>query len=293
MPLGKGQQNVANYPEFKGRNALITGGTKGLGLEVARLLAENGCNVFLSYRSDEESATAARNEIIKFGVRCECASIDLSEESATEKLFAKYSATFQTLDLYIHNAAATAFKPLLDLKAHHIDKTMNISVKSLIIGAQHARALMIKNDCLAHGKSIATGSDLPNASLSARSCRGSIVTISGMDTLRAVPSHGLLGAAKAALETLTKYLAHEFANDQIYVNSVNPGFFRTESTEKYLGPMFDKVAKGFARQTAFKREPELREIAEAILFLSSSRASWITGQTIYADGGFNFSLPMG
>ena len=112
-----------------------------------------------------------------------------------------------------------------------------------------------------------------------------------MDTLKAVPRHGLLGAAKSALETLTAYYAHELAGAKIRVNCVNPGFLRTDSTQKYLGPAFEATNSAFAALVPLKREPKLDEIAEVILFLASARSSWIVGQTINVDGGLDFAMP--
>jgi len=92
------------------------------------------------------------------------------------------------------------------------------------------------------------------------------------------------------LETLTAYYAHELAPRKIRVNCVNPGFFGTESTQKYLGPMFDKVQNQFIQATPLKRGASLEEIANVIHFLCSEDSKWIVGQTIHADGGFNFAL---
>jgi len=119
---------------------------------------------------------------------------------------------------------------------------------------------------------------------------GAIVTVSGMDTLRAVPLHGLLGSAKAALENLTAHAAHELAPFGIRVNGVNPGFFDSESTRKYLGPAVPYVHAAAAKQSPFRRLPQLEEIANVILFLASSRSSWICGQTLKVDGGADFSV---
>lgn len=252
--------------EFFGKTALITGGTKGLGLSLALLLAKRGCDLFLSYRSDDEAARAAAREMRAIGVRCELLCADLAEEGAMDALFGALTKHTDRLDYYVHNAAATAFKDLLEIKSHHIDKTMNITVKGFILGAQHAAKLMKSG--------------------------GAIVTVSGMDTLKAVPRHGLLGAAKAALETLTAYYAHELATRKIRVNGVNPGFLATDSTRKYAGPFFDAITAAFAQSVPLKREAKLEEVAEVIAFLLSARSSWIVGQTLCVDGGLDFALPI-
>lgn len=258
------QQKWAEH--FQGKKILITGGSKGLGFATAQLFAQGGAaEIFLSYRSDEKSALSAANQIRELGVRCEIIQSDLSENSGSETLFSKLSELTSSLDVYIHNAAATSFKNLMEIQAHHVDKTMNISVKSFILGVQFAASLMKSG--------------------------GAIVSVSGMDTLRAVPRHGLLGAAKSALETLSAYFAHELAQQGIRVNSINPGFFSTESTQIYLGPLFDTVQKQFASSTPLKRPATLENIADVILFLCSDYSKWIVGQTLYADGGYQFALP--
>lgn len=252
---------------FSGKKILITGGTKGLGLTCARQFAEEGADtVLLTYRSDLDYAQMAQNKIREMGSKCEIIANDLSEEGASERLFESVRSVASEIDIYVHNAAATAFKSLSELKAHHIDKTMNITVKSFILNVQAATELMPRG--------------------------GVIVSISGMDTLKAVPRHGLLGAAKSALETLTGYFAHELASKNIRVNCVNPGFLNTESTQKYLGPQFDAVNKAFARMVPLKREAKLEEISNVVLFLCSESSTWIVGQTLNVDGGLDFSLPM-
>ena len=232
---------------------------------MARMLAERGASeLWLSYRSDEEGARKAAAEITALGAKCHLIQNDLSEEGAHDRLFDAVTKDSDRLDYYVHNAAATAFKDLADIKAHHIDKTLNITVKSFILGMQRA-ALLMKDG-------------------------GAVVTISGMDTLKAVPRHGLLGAAKSAPETLTMYYAHEFASKKIRVNGVNPGFIPTDSTRKYLGPMFDMVNGMFAELVPLKREAKLDEVSEAVLFLLSPRAQWIVGQTLCVDGGLDYTM---
>ena len=245
--------------------AIITGGTKGVGLATANLFAQKGYHLILGYRSDKEAANKAESLIKSHGVDCQAIESDLVKDHGITPLFEAAKNSYNRLDTYIHNAAATAFKPLIEIQPHHVDKTFAITVKSFICGVQLAVPLM--------------------------SSGGSIVTVSGMDNKKAVPRHGLLGAAKSSLETLTSYFAHDLANKNIHVNGVNPGFLRTESTEKYLGSMFKPVMEMVTEFVPTKREAKLEEIANVIYFLCSDESSWIVGQTINVDGGQDFCLP--
>ena len=108
------------------KKVLITGGTKGLGLATARLFAKEGSVLYLSYRSDEESAKKAQELIQSIGSgHCRLIRSDLAMEDGSKQLFDELSKHTNNLDVYIHNAAATAFKPLNQLESHHIDKTLN------------------------------------------------------------------------------------------------------------------------------------------------------------------------
>lgn len=255
-----------NVDSFKGKKALITGGTKGLGLATAKKLGGLGAEIYVSFRSDEVNASQALAELRKNSINCHAIQADLAEENGVERLFEGLMRHTDRLDIYIHNAAATAFKDLMELKAHQIDKTFNISIKSFILGLQKAVPMMTDG--------------------------GTVVSVSGMDTLRAVPRHGLLGAAKSALETLSNYFAHELAAKKIRVNCINPGFFETESTRKYLGPYFESVKAQYAQLTPEGRSVDIEEISNVIAFLCSDYSSWIRGQTLCVDGGFDFTLPL-
>jgi enoyl-[acyl-carrier protein] reductase III len=254
--------------EFKNKWALITGGTKGLGLSFAKELAGRGCHLILTYRKDHEGAKKSQAQIQEMGKgKCQIIKQDLSEEGGIEALFDEIDKLTPDLHYYIHNAAATAFKNLLEIKGHHIDKTLNITVKGFILGVQRASKLMEKNG-------------------------GAILGVSGMDTLRAVPKHGLLAAAKSSLETLINYYAHELAPKGIRVNGINPGFFPTESTEIYLGPMFNQVVKGNTSLIPSGKEPSSEIIAKAGMLLLEEKSRWIVGQTLKVDGGADFSIPL-
>ncbi len=249
----------------KQRTVLITGGTKGLGLATAEAFAAEGAKLLLTYRSDEENARRVEDDFRKRGVDCHLFAIDFTDPTAADSLFRAISAVTDEVLVYVHNAAATAFKPLLDAKPHHLHKTFQMTVFSFVENAQRLVPLMKGG--------------------------GVIVSVSGMDTLEAVPFHGILAAAKSSLEMLTKYLGHELAPLKIRVNGVNPGYIPTESTQKYLGPAFDAVNKMIGQVTPMRSLADPKDIASVIVFLASEGARWMVGQTLVVDGGWTFASP--
>ncbi len=242
------------------RVAIITGGTKGIGRGIGRRLAAAGYDLALSYRRDADGAQSFRAEVEGMGRRCLVVQADQTQEDAIGRLFDAAAEAYGAADVFVANAAATAFLPLMSLKAHQIDKTLSVTVKSYLLGAQRSVPLM-------------------------RGRNGKIVAISGMDTLHIVPFHGLLGAAKSAMETLTRYLAAELAPEGIRVNAVNPGFIDTDSTRFYAGDSFEAIAEGTAAITPAKRLGTADDVAKAVEFLVSDDAAYITGQTLHVDGG--------
>lgn len=247
------------------RTVLITGGTKGLGLAMARAFAAEGATLILTYRSDEDAARAAKQAIEAAGAACHTLALDFTEDDAPEILATQVRALTSEIGVYVHNAAATAFKPLLDLKPHQLQKTFNVTVFSLVRNVQNLVPLMARG--------------------------GSIITVSGMDTLEAVPNHGALAAAKAALEMLTRYLGHELATRNIRVNGVNPGYVPTESTKKYFGPLFDAANEASRAISPTGTLADPKDIASVVAFLASEGARWMVGQTVVVDGGWTFASP--
>jgi enoyl-[acyl-carrier protein] reductase III len=245
---------------------LITGGTRGLGLATAQAFAKTGRRLLLTYRSDRENADRVKRAFGDQGVECHLFEFDLSEAGSSERLRDSVQKHASDLSVYVHNAAATAFKPLLDLKPHHIQRTLQLTVSGFIENMQWVAPMM------ANG--------------------GAVVTVSGVDTKEAVPFHGLLGAAKSALETLTSYFAHELAEKKIRVNGVNPGYLDTDSIRKYLGPLYAETASRITTFNPLREKPRLEDVAAVIEFLASESARWIVGQTLVVDGGQKFTSPV-
>lgn len=252
--------------------ALVTGGIKGTGKEIVKQFIDQGVAIVTNYRKDVEAAKAFEKEMaprLRSGTGQEVHTFqaDMGEPDQVQKLFDFIAEKYGHLNYFVANAAATAFKPLLEIKPHHIEKTFGITVTGFILGCQRSAELM-------------------------KGQKGKIVAISGYDTHTYLPRHGVLGAAKSALETLVKYFAVELAPLGINVNAINPGFLATTSTQIYMGAEYEKIKKMNEDLTPRGRVTGGKELADIVTFLCSDQADWIVGQTIRADGGLSHIQPM-
>jgi enoyl-[acyl-carrier protein] reductase III len=242
--------------------ALVTGSSRGIGRATALLFAERGYDVVVHYRREAEAAEAVAKEARAAGADVLVAHGDLQDADVPARILTEVGDRFGRLDVLVANAASTAFKPLTEVSARHLDLTMRTVVQSFLLLAQGAVPLM-------------TGRP------------GSIVAVSGFDSIRVVANHGLLGAAKAALEQLVRYLAVEFAPHDIAVNSVLPGFVATDSARMWADTSHPGGWAAFEAERASTPGvivgPE--EIAEIIAFLCSPAGRCIRGHSLIADVG--------
>ena len=247
-----------------GRTMLVTGGSRGLGAATSRRLARMGARVVLTYRerTDEAEAVVADCAAATPGARAE--QLDLRDEDSVRALFDRITERDGHLDVLVANAAATAFKPLLELKLHQVDKTFAITVRHFLLMVQLAFPLLAPR-------------------------RGRVVAISGADTVGYIPGHGLLAAAKAGMETMVRYLACELGPHGVTAVGVLPGYVDTESIRLMAGPFHDKL------QAAERTTHPLREAAtpddasEAVALLCLPEARWLNGQIVQNDGGGVFA----
>src|SRR5213593_3886655 len=249
------------------RLALVTGGSRGIGRAIVERLARDGADVAFIYRRDAAAAAEVEANVRALGRRCLALQADLGEPAALAAALDRLEAETDHVDVLVANAAATAFKPLLEVKPHHVEKTYAITVGAFLQRVQRLAPRM------------------PGG--------GRIVTISGMDTHRYVAGHGVLASAKAALEALTRYLAVELGPRGITVNAVNPGYVETDSVAMYLADEAGRKAffEEIEGATPLRALGQPEEVAAVVAFLCSADAAWMQGQVLYLDGGVFLHAP--
>jgi len=246
---------------LKGKVALITGGSRGIGRAITLKLASEGADVIINYfrrtSQAEQTAQEARNK----GVKAQIIKANVGELEKIDSMFQEIEAQFGKLDILINNAASGTPRPALDLDAKSWDWTMDINARAFLLCAQKAARLM------------------PGG--------GKMVSISSLGSHLVMPVYTSVGVSKAALESLTRYLAIELAPRGICVNGVSAGAVETEALKLYAN---DKSLPFFPiQQTPAGRMVLPGDIANLVAFLCSEDAYMIRGQMIVIDGGFSIA----
>jgi enoyl-[acyl-carrier protein] reductase III len=249
--------------DLQGKVALVTGGGRGIGRATVLELAGRGADVAVNFLRNEEAAASVAAEARALGVRAETIRAHVGQPDKVERLFQQVEQRFGGLDILVNNAASGVIRPALELDVHHWDWTMNINARAAWLAAKRAAPLM-------------------------RGRGGRIVSVSSLGSGRVLPEYVLVGVSKAALESLTRYLAVELAGDGIAVNAVAGGLVETDAL-RHFQRRESMLAEARAGTPAGRMlVPE--DLARVIAFLCGPDAEMIRGQTLVVDGGF--SLPV-
>ncbi len=245
--------------KLKGKVAVVTGASKGIGAAIAKQLAADGASVVVNYASSKEGADKIVAEITKSGGTAFAAGGSVANENEVNSLFDTVKSRYGKVDILVNNAGVYSFFPLEEFTSEEYARLFDTNVKGLLLTTKAALPLFPPEG-------------------------GSIVNISSVVSTFAPPSVSVYSSTKGAVDTLTKSLAKELGPRGIRVNAINPGMVITEGAEaaNIVGSDFEKATIAI---TPLGRTGLPGDIAPPVSFLASDDARWITGETIFVSGG--------
>lgn len=252
---------------FSGKTALVTGSGRGIGRAIALHLAQAGADVVINYHRNVAPAEEIASQIRGLGRRALVVKANLAKVEDVDLLFDAVAADFDGLDIFINNAASGFNRPALQQKVTGWDWTMNVNARAFLFAAQRAAPLMEKRG------------------------GGHMVAISSPGSSRVMPDYVAVGASKAALESLTRYLAVELAEKNIVVNAVAPGLVLTDALQHFAVLGDAGVIDRAVANTPAGRVVTPEDVADLVAFLCSPAAFMIRGQVIVIDGGYTLIVP--
>jgi enoyl-[acyl-carrier protein] reductase III len=247
---------------LRGKVALVTGGSRGIGKAIVLKFASAGADVIINYFRNTQAAQEVADEAAARGVTAKIIRANTGDAVKVEKMFETIRQEFGRLDIFVNNAASGVARSVFDIDTQAWDWTMNVNARAFLLCAQRAAELM-------------------------KGRGGKIVAISSLGSFLAWPGYSVVGVSKAALEALTRYLAVELAPEGISVNAVSAAAVQTDTLKLYTRDDLG-AGTGWQRNRAGRMVvPE--DIANAVAFLCSDDAYMIRGQTIIVDGGIALS----
>ncbi len=242
---------------LKDKVAIVTGASRGIGSEVAKILAEYGAKVIVNYCGSKEKAEEVVNEIKENGGTAIAYKANVASTKEVEAMFSDVMNEFGRIDILVNNAGITRDNLIIKMSEEEFTSVINTNLIGAFHCCKHASKLMLKQKS------------------------GRIINISSVLGLIGNAGQANYCAAKAGIIGMTKSLAKELGSRQITVNAIAPGFIQTDMTDV----LPDKVKEMVISQVPLKKLGVTRDIAEAVAFLASEKAAYITGQVLQVDGG--------
>ncbi|AKL95511.1 3-oxoacyl-[acyl-carrier-protein] reductase FabG [Clostridium aceticum] len=242
---------------LKGKNAIVTGGSRGIGKAIALGLAEHGANVMINYTSNKEAADEVVKEIEAYGVKGLAIQCNVTNSDDIKKMVDLAEENFDTIDILVNNAGITKDNLLLRMKEEEWQQVMDVNLKGVFLCTKAIIRKMMKQK------------------------QGKIINISSVVGVVGNAGQANYAASKAGVIGFTKSIAREVASKNIHVNAIAPGFIDTDMT----AVLTEDVKSALIEGIPLKRYGKPEDIAALVAFLSSDLSNYITGQVINVDGG--------
>ena len=245
--------------DLKGKVAIVTGASKGIGAGIAKGLGEAGASVVVNYGSSKTDAERVVNEIKQKGGKAIAVQGDVSKADDVKRLFEATKKAFGTLDVLVNNAGVYDFAPLESITEDEFHRHFNTNVLGLILATREA----VK--------------DFGDKG-------GSVINIGSVASTMTPPNSVVYTATKGAVDAATRVLAKELGPKRVRVNSINPGGVETEGAHR-AGIVGSDFANQMIAQTPLGRFGQPDDIAPVAVFLASPDSGWLTGEVLVASGG--------
>jgi enoyl-[acyl-carrier protein] reductase III len=246
--------------KLRGKRALVTGSSRGIGRAIALSLADFGVDVAINYLRHRERAQDTARQISDRGVRSLVLKGNVADPAQVDHMFEAIHGQWGGLEIVISNAASGVLRPARELTLHHFDWAMHINAAALLPITQSFLRVPP-----ADGKVL--------------------VAVSSLGAVRAIPNYTAVGASKAALESMVRHLAAEFASEGLRINAVSAGTVDTEALTHF--PNREELLEGARKRTPAGRLLTPQDVANVAVYLCTDFASMIHGQIIVVDGGYS------
>ena len=245
--------------KLRGKVAVVTGASKGIGASIAEHLGAEGASVVVNYSTSRAGADAVVKRITAQGGKAIAVQGDVSKPRDIARLFAETKSAYGKLDILVNNAGIYEFAPLEAITADHFHKQFDLNVLGLLLTTQEAVKLFGPEG-------------------------GNVINISSIVGPMPIGTAAVYSATKAAVDAITVALSKELGPKKIRVNSLNPGMVETEGLHA-MGAAVGDFRTMVESQTPLGRIAQPEDIARAAVFFASSDAGWVTGQTLVLAGG--------